>query len=89
MAKKKSGNIMGKYSATNKEMDAAEWCVRNGIRISPLCLKYPCTEWIISINLGNKEHRSKEPLKAGVIWERMYEYYVYYYDKYKEKNVTF
>jgi len=32
---KNKGSALGKYNATSLEYDAAEWCTKNNIKVSP------------------------------------------------------
>jgi len=70
----------GKYDASEEEKEAYRWCINNGIIIFPeLKLEAP---WAIEIKIKNKVHRSPEEYYAIDVWEKMYEYYKYYYNKY-------
>ena len=79
---KKSPFYMGKYTATNKDIKAYEWCIKNDIKISPTA-KAAGSWWLDITNKGIK-NRSPQTFGRDVIWEKMYEYYNYYYDKYKK-----
>ena len=74
---------MGKYDPTVEEEKAKKWCWKNNIRISPWCVEYG-TSWKIDIIINNKSFKSPEAFGKGTIWKKMYEYYKYYYDKYKD-----
>ena len=74
---------MGQYVQTDEELEAYSWCVKNGIHISPLARDE--TNWFIEITINNKTNRSPETYKKVVIWEKLFEYYLYYYEKYKNK----
>jgi hypothetical protein len=80
-SKKKKGEIdMGNYSGNVKERLAYEWCMHNGIYISPFA-RTPI-EWYICIVINGKSNISPESYKKDDIWKNLYKFYVYYYDKY-------
>jgi hypothetical protein len=81
MAKKQPFD-MGEYTRTEKDFEAYRWCIKNDIKISPTA-KAEGSWWIDIVNQGVK-NRSPKTFIKGVIWEKMYEYYNYYYDKYKK-----
>ena len=71
---------MGLYSPTSEDKKAYRWCINNGIIIFPeLKLASP---WSIEIKINGKVHKSPEQYHAVEVWEKMYEYYKYYYKKY-------
>ena len=74
---------MGQYIYSDEELEAYSWCIKNGIRISPIAKDE--TNWFIEITINNKTNRSPETYKKMVIWEKLFEYYLYYYGKYKNK----
>ena len=74
---------MGQYIYSDEEFEAYSWCIKNGIRISPMAKDE--TNWFIEITINNKTNRSPETYKKMVIWEKLFEYYLYYYGKYKNK----
>jgi len=74
---------MGQYIYSDEEFEAYSWCIKNSIRISPIAKDE--TNWFIEITINNKTNRSPETYKKVVIWEKLFEYYLYYYGKYKNK----
>ena len=74
---------MGNYMPTAEEMVAYQWCINNGIFISPFANGEG--GWYIEIKMNNKTNRS--PLTYGPvsIWIKIYEFYKYYYNKYAQK----
>ena len=76
-------NVMGLYSQTSEEKKAYQWCINNGIFISPFATGEGT--WYIDIKINNKTHRSPEPYGSITIWIKLYEYYKYYYNKYAQK----
>ena len=75
---------MGYYLATNREFDAAEWCLKNKIYINPLQVKHGVPLWYIEIEINDKKTKSKEQFKPVEVWQKKYEYCLYYYNKYKK-----
>jgi hypothetical protein len=81
-SKKKNEWDMGEYSVTDQDAEARYWCIKNGIKISPFAKQ--AGYWYIDITVNGKTSRSPHVYIAGLIWEKIYEYYRYYYDKYKK-----
>jgi len=86
MPKLKKGSIMGRYFPTDKEFDAGYWCVKNNIHISPLKKNYKDPLWYIEIIINGKKNRSPEAFGPVIVWQKLYEYALYYYNKYKNKD---
>ena len=56
------------------------WCINNGIVVWPV--PELADNWYIRITINGKT--SISPVKYGHdIWDKVYEYYKYYYDKYR------
>lgn len=70
----------GKYERNEEEFKAYHWCINNGIIIFPECKLTP--PWAIEIKIKNKVYKSPDQYHAIEVWEKMYEYYKYYYNKY-------
>ena len=77
-------NPMGSYEASEEEKKAYIWCINNNIKISPICETYG-KMWKIDIIINDKSFKSPKAYSAGVCWQKMYEYYKYYYDKYENR----
>ena len=75
--------VMGYYLPTNRELDAAEWCLKNKIYINPLQVKNGVSLWYIEIEINNKKTKSKEQFKTVEVWQKKYEYCLYYYNKHR------
>ena len=75
---------MGTYHQTDDEEKAYRWCIKNNIKISPVCYTYG-KSWKIDIIINGKSFKSPEAYSAVVCWEKMYEYYKYYYDKHENR----
>jgi len=73
---------MGNYLYSTKEQEARYWCIKNGIYISPLAKS--TLEWYICIEMNKKISVSPESYRKMEIWKKMYEFYIYYYEKYKK-----
>jgi hypothetical protein len=83
---KKKGQIdMGSYTASIKEQEAYEWCLRNNIFIAPKAKS--STEWYICITLNGKTSTSPMAYEKVEIWKELYKFYRYYYEKYSGVKV--
>lgn len=71
---------MGKYDPTEYEQEAYEWGVNNNIRISP-CAKGANGQWFVSIYNKGKWNNTPETYGPGEVWEVVFNYYVYYYER--------
>jgi hypothetical protein len=78
--KSKGGIDMGNYHASIKEVEACRWCIQNNIFISPKANS--STEWSLVITINDKDNISPKSYKKIEIWKEMYNFYIYYYDKY-------
>lgn len=81
MAKKKDFD-MGFYTYTEEEYEAYKWCIKNNIYISPLAMS--SVRWTITITNNGKEFKDPNSYGKVEIWKKLYEYYKYYYDKYRK-----
>tara|TARA_R110002074_G_scaffold152482_2_gene306844 strand:- start:3420 stop:3680 length:261 start_codon:yes stop_codon:yes gene_type:complete len=75
------------YSYSNDEFKAYHWCINNGIYISPFC-KENFMSWYIDININGKINRSPKHYDSRELWEVIFNYYKYYYEKYAKKIHT-
>ena len=85
----KNQNVIhyGRYERDEEEPELCRyhWCINNGIIIFPECkLTSP---WAIEIKIKNKVHKSPKQYHAVEVWEKMYEYYKYYYNKYGKNSI--
>jgi len=78
--KKKVGD-MGKYRTTKQDLEAYVWCIRNGIHISPLA-KFS-NAWYVDIEMNGKSSRDPNVYGPVEIWEKVFKYYKYYFNKNK------
>ena len=78
--KKQWWTPMPSYNRSPEEEAAYQWCIKNGIKIAPFA-KEPGA-WYIDITINGKTNRSPHVYIKDMIWEKIYEYYRYYYEKY-------
>jgi hypothetical protein len=70
---------MGTYTATEHEMKAYIWCIRNKIYIAPKAINE--VNWSIVITNNGRIHTDPNHYGKDLIWKKLYEYYKYYYEK--------
>ena len=77
---------MGVYTRTTEEDAAAIWCINNDICITPRAIKWGERMWVIDIEKGKYPNRkllgTSDPYGPSTIWEKVFEYKLYYYKKY-------
>lgn len=78
--KKNKKFSMGKGPTDDESWDAYLWGIRNGILISPIAISE--SRWRIDIVSRGKKHTSPDSYGKDEIWEKIFEYYKYYYNKY-------
>ena len=76
--KAKTGKSPGYHNYTRDDMKRVNWCMNKGIKIAVIPNGI---EWQVEININKKIHLNPEVYKADKAYEKMYEYYKYYYDK--------
>ena len=80
--KAKKGQVnMGTTTMDPKLWKAYRWCVRNNIAISPKAKS--TTAWYVDIKNKGKTHTSPETYSKTEIWEKIFEYCKFYYDKHR------
>jgi len=67
------------------EMKAAAWCLNNDIGISILSVGRNSTKYYVDINLKGNRHHTKDIYDYYEGQRKVYEYYLYYYNKYAKK----
>lgn len=72
------------YLHNQEEFKAYNWCINNGIYISPFCKENYAT-WYIDIEINGKRNRSPKYYNERELWEVIFNYYKYYYNKYANK----
>jgi len=78
----KKGQVnMGTTTMDPKLWKAYRWCVRNNIAISPKAKS--TTAWYVDIKNKGKTHTSPETYGKTEIWEKIFEYCKFYYDKHR------
>lgn len=82
MVTKRSPWDMGTYYITPKQYKASAWCIENNIVIYPV--PHTVGEWHLEIDIAGKKKKSPYLYKKNMIWEKLHEYYEYYYDKYSK-----
>jgi len=68
-----------------EEMKAVGWCLSNNIFIS--CIpnwKEKGINWFIDIKINKNVHRDPNTYEDEEVFNKIYEYYKYYYDKHKK-----
>jgi len=86
MAKRKT-SMMGMYNAEDYEEAARIWCNKNDILIYPKpCTRGSPSNWFLIISIKNKIAQAPDELPRNKVWEKMYEYYMYYYKKYNDER---
>ena len=70
---------MGTYNTTKQDLKAYRWCVRNKIYIAPKAVTE--ARWSITIENNGRTYEDPNHYIKGLIWEKIYEYYRYYYEK--------
>ena len=84
-SKKQKKLLMGTYTNTETQGEAWRWCVKNNIKIVPKpAQRGNPEEWNVLIDINNKQNLSPESYGPGEIWQKLYEYCEYYYDKYRK-----
>ena len=79
LKKKKVG--MGDYSPSENECKAYLWGVRNNLRIAPKQASWGNNEWFVEIFLNGKWVHNDEKFGPVEVWEQVYNYYIYYYER--------
>ena len=71
---------------TTKEMKIIGWCLTKNINvgIGP-DWKDDLNRWQIEININGKTHTDPNKYNDDVVYNKVYEYYKYYYDKHNKQ----
>ena len=83
--KKRTGKKATARTWTPEEMKAVGWCLSNNISIS--CIpnwKEKGINWFIDIKINKNVHRDPTTYEDEEVFNKIYEYYKYYYDKHKK-----
>ena len=86
MPKKKKQTNWGNYYRTDEEYKAFAWCIRNDIKIGVMPAEHgPApSKYYIEIMIGQKNSRDPKIYESTEVWEQIYKYYTYYYEKYRD-----
>ena len=82
MGVKKKPCDMGKSPFKESLWEAQRWCIREGIHIAPRAKND--TAWYIVIKNKGKVNATPDTFGKTEIWLKIFEYYKYYYDKYRK-----
>jgi hypothetical protein len=78
---KKNVIDMGKTGYNKEDWEALHWCIRNEIRIAPKAKN--SSSWYIDITNKGPTYTSPIAYEKTEIWEKIFEYCKYYYEKNK------
>jgi len=71
------------YNRSDLENNAYLWCLRNNIAISPFAVAgSEPRKWWVDVKAKNKVKRSPYQYDEHQIWPKIFELYVFYYEKY-------
>jgi len=73
---------MVEYIKRLKEENARLWCINNDINISTR-KSSTSTEWFIIVDIKGKKNKSPQTYPSDKVWGEIFNFYVYYYEKYK------
>ena len=83
-SKKLRGRSPGFLTYTNQDIKRIIWCIKKGIKIAVIPnWDGGSDEWRIELNINKKIHLDPKVYKDKEALAKMYEYYKYYYDKYR------
>lgn len=78
------GRSTGKRPYTPEDMKRVGWCMKKGISIGVIPNWEGSTdEWKVELNINGKIHIDPKVYEGYDALGKMYEYYKYYYDKYR------
>ena len=85
--KAKAGKSPGYHSHTEKDLKHAGWCLNNNISIGIIPdWKGNVNRWQIDININKKTYTDPHRYDNDVVYNKVNEYYKYYYDKYNKEQ---
>ena len=82
--KKNAGRSAGTYSYTEAQIKHVRWCMKNGISVSMNPDWKTPDGWYIEIKMKDSIHIVAKSYLAEEAFEKLYEYYKYYYNKYEK-----
>ena len=81
---KNTGRSPGAHPYSPQDMKHIAWCMKKGIKIAVIPhWDGASNEWRVELNINKKIHLDPAVYMADKAYKKMYEYYKYYYDKYK------
>jgi len=81
---KNTGRNPGYHPYTDQDMKHIGFCMKKGIKIAIIPYwEGASNEWKIELNINKKVHTDPAIYMADEAHKKMYEYYKYYYDKYR------
>jgi hypothetical protein len=74
-----------KYNWSQDQMKVIGWCLNKkiGVGVSP-DWKQDLNKWQIEINVNGKIHTDPNRYDSDTVYNKVNEYYKYYYDKYNK-----
>ena len=82
---KNTGRSPGYYPYTDQDMKHVGWCMNKGIKIAVIPhWEGASNEWRVELNIKKKIHLDPAVYMADKAYKKMYEYYKYYYEKYRK-----
>ena len=70
---------------TNEEMKIIGWCLNKNIKVAITPnWEEDANKWLIEININNKIHKDPNKYNNETVYNKVNEYYKYYYDKYNK-----
>jgi hypothetical protein len=71
---------------TNEEMKIIGWCLNKNIKVAITPnWEEDANKWLIEININNKIHKDPNNYSSQTVYNKVNEYYKYYYDKYNKQ----
>ena len=71
---------------TNEEMKIIGWCLNKNIKVAITPnWEEDANKWLIEININNKIHKDPNNYSGQTVYNKVNEYYKYYYDKYNKQ----
>ena len=72
---------------TNEEMKIIGWCLNKNIKVAITPnWEEDANKWLIEININNKIHKDPNSYSSQTVYNKVNEYYKYYYDKNIQKS---
>ena len=67
-----------------KNLEAYSWCINHGVTIGALATVagFQCKSWVLEVTANGKKTTSPKEYGPGLPYDKMFELYRFYYDKY-------